>query len=211
MKTLPTGHFLLMRLGDRERLGYAYSNSALIAFGSSDLETATQLFRKAYEHFKKAALPQHCVRTMNNLAQVMLDLGRLRASRRLLLAAARLAGPLEQHRSLALTRILLGEIDSMEHRDDLATKRWKEAAETAKRLNDKILRFKAEFLLFRQAREQENYPVARSLQRRLQRLSNWVPGETYELKAFRQMTVKGGYRLPRTTPHYWSRRSESDT
>ena len=108
-----------------------------------------------------------------------------------LIAADKLALPIGSHRARALGHILMGEIEYSLHRDAQATKRWKEAAEIAKTLNDKVLRFKAEFFLYKQAQEQDNRAVARALFRRLRRLSNWVPSDTAELIDFREISKQG--------------------
>lgn len=173
--------------GEFNRLGVAYSNCAQLALASSKLDEAADSFRQAYEAFKKAGVTDECPRTLNNLAQVYFDLGRFRASRRTLLAAESIAASSNQHRAQALGRILMGEIDEIEHHDELAARRWKEAATIAKTLNDKVIRFKAEYLLFKQAHEQGNQPVARSLHRRLRRLAHWVPRTTPELASFRHI------------------------
>jgi tetratricopeptide (TPR) repeat protein len=173
--------------GDPNWIGNAYSNRAQLAVAVSDLEQAVDLFRKAYEYYHEDEHLLECARSLINLAQVYFDLGRLRAARRSLLAAEKLAGPLGQQRALALGRILMGEIDSREHRDDVAHRLWKEAAAIAKRLNDRTLRFKAEFLLYKQACAQGDEPVARSIHRRLEKLSHWIPRDTPELAEFRDL------------------------
>ena len=74
---------------------------------------------------------------------------------------------------------------------DLAEKRWKEAAAIAKKLNDKVLRFKAEYQLLKQACDNGDKPVARAIHRRLTKLSNYIPANTPELADFRSISVSG--------------------
>jgi hypothetical protein len=95
--------------------------------------------------------------------------------------------PLDQNRSLALNRILLGEIEALQERSSMAEQHWKEAAAVAKRLHDRPLAFKAEFLLYKLAKQQGNLPTARALQRRLRRLTPWLPPDTPELVEFKQL------------------------
>ena len=167
-----------------DRLGHVYTSRALLALAMGDLRGATEYFGQAYAAHKKAGRQYECARALNNLAQVYFSGGRLRAARRALAASERLAEPIKQHRALALGRILLGVIESLEHHDELATLRWREAARIARQLDDKVLRFKAEYYLFRQAHQRGDQPVARALHRRLRKLSHWVPDETPELADF---------------------------
>ncbi len=63
----------------------------------------------------------------------------------------------------------------------------REAAELARTLNDKTLRFKAEFLLLQHASDSGKQEVARSIHRRLRKLANWIPDSTPELREFREL------------------------
>ena len=81
----------------------------------------------------------------------------------------------------------MGEIEAREGHPERSTRYWREASDMAKRMRDKTLRFKAEFLLFRQAHQEGNKAVARAIARRLVRLSNWVPSSLEELHEFRQL------------------------
>jgi tetratricopeptide (TPR) repeat protein len=179
-----------LQFDDTTRLGFAYSNLAQLVYADRDLLQAATLFQKAHGAFQKVGYGFECARMLNNLAQVYFDLGRLRAARRSLGAAEELARSLGQHRARALGYILLGEIESRERNTDAASRRWKDAAEIARRLNDKTLRFKAEYFLFKQACETGDAPSARALQRRLRRLSVWIPRDTPELTDFRRLAVE---------------------
>jgi tetratricopeptide (TPR) repeat protein len=173
--------------GESSDLALAYSNRAQLAFAESDLDTAARLFQKAHDAFRRAGDNHARARSMTNLAQVYFDLGRLRAAKRAVVVAEKLATRFEQPRARALSRILMGEIDLAEDKDDLAVRRWREAAAIAKQLDDKELRFKAEYFLFKQAQQSGNRPVARSLGRRLRKLAQWVPEDTPELSDFRHL------------------------
>jgi len=172
-------------------LGYAYSTRARQALAESDLDTAASLFQKCHSVFQEEHLVPECARALSNLAQVYFDLKRYGAARRAIQATEVVLKPAgAHHRHRALARILLGEIDVVEQRDDLAERRWKEAAKIARELNDKTLQFKAEYQLLRQAHRLGNLPVARSIQRRLSKLSNYVPEDTPELHCYRELLVE---------------------
>ncbi len=175
---------------DLDYLGHAYSDRAIQALFDSDLELATVYYRKAYEVFNDLDFKPAVAQTSNNLAQVYFDLGRHGAARRSIAAAETIMTPLGMRRLHALSRILLGEIEEFEKKDKLAESRWKEAATIGKELNDKVLRFKAEYLLLRQAHRNGNEPVTRSIARRLRRLSNWIPKDTPELKDFEDLVAR---------------------
>jgi tetratricopeptide (TPR) repeat protein len=172
---------------EKKYLGFYYSNRASQALAERDLEIAASFFGKAYRSFRNVNQEHACAKSLNNLAQTFFDLGRYRAARRSLAAADRLLSQWKHHRSRALGHILLGEIELLEHNETRAEHHWKQAAELAKSLNDKVLRFKAEYLLLKQAHTKGRGDVARSIHRRLQRLANWVPDGTPELKAFRDL------------------------
>lgn len=177
---------LAKTLEDFGLLGWAYSSRACLAFAQSDLKNAADFFQRAYDAFRQGNDQFACARSLSNLAQVFFDLGRLGAAKRSLAAAIKLAVRLDQPRVQALSNILLGEIDSAEHRETHATRRWREAADIARKLDDKVIRFKAEYFLYKQAQANGNRPVARSLQRRLRKLAHWIPDDTPELLDFRQ-------------------------
>lgn len=176
--------------GALDRLAYVYSNRAGIALALSDPEQAAVFYQKSYDAFRDAGIEVECARAMNNLASVYIDLGRLGATRRLLIAAHKLAKRLNQHRAQALGRIMMGEVDLLENRNDLATKRWKEAVAIAEKLNDKTLRFQAEVCLYKQAHDQGDDEAARSLHRRLRKLALWVPADTQELATYKRLTAE---------------------
>ena len=173
--------------GESEYLGFFYANRGILALTDSDFELAASNYKKAYKSFSDSGRPEGCAKSLNNLAQVFYNLGRYKAARRALEAAARILAPCGQHRSRALGHILLGEIELLEDHGERAEKHWLEAAKVAKTLNDKTLRFKAEVLLLKQACDVGKLDVARSIHRRLRKLANWVPDNTPELKEFREL------------------------
>jgi tetratricopeptide (TPR) repeat protein len=172
---------------DQGLLGYLYSSRAVQAHRDAEHDLAAELFSKAYKAFHREDLASGCARTLVNIAQLYFDLGRYRAARRALLASEKTAQPIGDQRILALGHMLMGELDAIDGHSDQATKHWKNASWTAKKLDDKTLRFKAEYLLLKQARDSKNLPVARAILRRLKRLANYVPAKTPELGDFLEL------------------------
>ena len=73
--------------------------------------------------------------------------------------------------------------------DELAKKYLDDAVSIAKDLNDRVLRFKAEFQLYKIASRTGNQPTARALSRRLRRLAPWLPDDTPEMHEFRGLST----------------------
>jgi tetratricopeptide (TPR) repeat protein len=132
---------------------------------------------------------------LNNLAQCYFNMKRYRAARRTLRAAEQLSKSLDQRRTFGLSQILLGELDEIDNKPELAAQRWKEVAESAKELNDRELRFKAEYVLFRQALSLGNIPAARSIERRLRRLAPWMAPDLEEVRLFRELASSAQERM----------------
>jgi len=175
--------------GDPTFLGYIYGNRARLALERSDLKLAASLYERAYRAFKKSGDRVECVQSLNNLSQCFFNMSRYRAARRALETSERISR-LEQHyRCLALSLILLGEIEDIENRPAQASRHLKEAVAISRQLNDRTLRFKAEFVLLQRAVKSNDGPVARAICRRLQKLSPCISSDTDELQAFRQISV----------------------
>lgn len=179
------------RIGLADYLGYLYSTRARVATIEKDHRVASDLHRRAFDYFKAAGLEAECALTLANLSQTYFDQGRVSAARRSLSSAERIAIRCGQDRTRAMIRIMLGEIEELESRSGDAAAHWRDAVEIARRLNDKTLRFRAEFLLFRQARRLGDDTVARVIERRLHRLVPWIRGKVDEVDDFRRIsTVK---------------------
>lgn len=174
---------------DHEFLGHICSNRGLQARADKRLEHAESLFERAYRIFRDADLPADCAVALNNLAQVHFENGRLRAARLSLEASLRTTRDLSAHRSRALAHVLLGEIEQLQGREEQATRHWKQAASTAKRVNDRVVRFKADFLLMKQAHRDGNQAVKRSIMRRLRKLVNFIPSDTEEVREFEEFVT----------------------
>jgi hypothetical protein len=83
--------------------------------------------------------------------------------------------------------MLLGLIDEAEKRARAAQTKWKKAAEIAKKLRDKELRFRAEFFLYKRALKDGDAAVARSIGRRLHRMAPAIPVAIDEINEFKQL------------------------
>ena len=170
--------------GDYEFLGNVYCNRGVQAHADEDSALAISLYEKAYRCFRDADRKNECAIALNNLAQVQFDLGRFGTARRSLEASLRTTRGIPAHRSQALAHILLGEIEERQGREEHATRHWKRAAADAKQVNDKIVRFKADYLLMKQAHRTGNQAVTRAIERRLRKLANYIPDSTAELREF---------------------------
>jgi tetratricopeptide (TPR) repeat protein len=168
-----------------EHFGYALYARARVALLQRKYQTATSLFQESYEAHRLADRKVDCALALNSLSQCYFEMKRFGAAQRSARAALGIAKEIGLRRAQALSLIMLGELDEVNRRTDRAIKAWREAAEIAKALDDKELRFKSEFLLFRRAEKDRDRPVARAIQRRLMKLVPWVPAETDEVCAFK--------------------------
>jgi hypothetical protein len=157
-----------------------------VASYESDSRLSIDLYQKAYRIFSEAGRKSECANALMNLAQKYVDTNRSRSARRAIASAQRLAAAVEHHGVLARARILLGEIAVLDGRHADATAHWHGAVSIAKRVNDRILHFKAECKLYQQAVQLGNDEVAASLDRRLRKLSPWIPPHIEELQWFRK-------------------------
>jgi len=132
---------------------------------------------------------------LNNLAQSYFDVRRLKAARRALGAADRLATELGAESIRARSRVLLGEIEALDGHPKKASMLWHDALEIARRTRDTVVHFKAEFQLFKLSIEQGNLTAANALGRRLNRLSPWISRSEPEVTEF--LRLFSIYRKPK--------------
>ena len=173
--------------GDKTFLGYVYGNRARIALEKSDHERAASLYEKAHRAFRDSGDRVACVQSLNNLSQCFFNMKRYRAARRAVETSEKISRENDYHRCLALSLILLGEINDVDGRSVSASKNYREAVAIAKTLGDRTLRFKAEFALYQIAIKKDNKPAARAIYRRLHKLSPNIVSDTEELRAFRRV------------------------
>jgi tetratricopeptide (TPR) repeat protein len=121
---------------------------------------------------------------LNNLAQSYFDARRLKAARRALGAADRLASELGADATRARSRVLLGEIEALEGNSSKASALWRDALEISRRTRDTVVHFKAEFQLFKLSIEQGNLTAANALGRRLNRMTPWIARSEPEVPEF---------------------------
>ena len=100
--------------------------------------------------------------------------------------------------------ILLGELLDKRSQADTAESYWKQASTIAKDLNDKELRFRAEFARYKRAVHFQEHAIARAIHRRLVKLASWLPQETDILEEFKSFDVVNSlttrFRFPSETP-----------
>ena len=107
------------------------------------------------------------------------------AARKAAEASLSLTASRPQHRTRALSLILLGELAENRRQSSAAEGYWKTASAIAKALNDKELRFRAEFSRYKRAVKSQERPSARAIRRRLVKLASWLPPETDALEEFK--------------------------
>lgn len=174
---------------ERDFLGYFLSSRARIAMQEGEVDRAIELYQRAFEEFRLAEVQPECALMLYNLAQAYVFAKRYTAARRALLSADRLAGPLGQNRIRALVRILLGEVEELNSKPVAAAQHWREAASIAKDMNDRIIKFRAEYFLYKQARSQGHALEAKAIEKRLNRVAPWIPREVAELGEFHQLVA----------------------
>ena len=135
-------------------------------------------------------MPAECTKTMANLAQAYFSANNLGAARRAIGAAERLAVKYDFKRSLALVRILKGEMHAREGNPERAATCWRKAIDYSKRRKDPIIRFKAEFCLYEQAVSAGDHELAASLERLLHRGANRIPADVAELQMFKDLCAR---------------------
>ncbi len=168
--------------------GYAYSNRALLALDSRDFRRAIALYQVAFKAHQEAGHANECARALLNIANAYNEMGRVNSARRALESSERLARSAGDQRVRALNRLLLGEIELAENHPALAGKLWRESFDLARSVNDKILQFKAEFRLYRQAHRQGDEETVKALGRRLLRLVAWLPSDIEEVAQFKALS-----------------------
>jgi len=187
------------RVGDDRTLAHAHGTLGVLHADSSHRLAIDYLVRslRTYRGLSRsedepsAADASFEARTLLNLGHCYFHLEQNRSARRALISSLRAGRRMGLRRERALAGILLGLLDERENRTARAGQRWREAVLTAKAVNDKSLRFRAEFYLFRQALQSNNAPAARAMRRRLSRLAPWLPTRVEELAEFRRLTDAG--------------------
>ena len=175
-------------LTDRRYLGYSYGNRARVATSLGDEQTAVDYFKRAHAAFSSENLQPECAISLNNLSQCYFNLKKYRSARAASEAALKIAERSELLRIAGLSLIMQGEIDRVENRGESAEVKWRRVVGIAKETQDKELRFKGEFLLWKFASGSGREAIARAIRRRLEKLSPSISPHLVELREFRQLT-----------------------
>ena len=168
---------------------FTYSDKALIESERANYTEAIELYKTAFSLFQKVEFCSGSSRVLLNLAQTYFDVGRIKSAKRALMAVERLGAEHDFLRDRALARILSGEIAVKEDAPNRAAQLWREAIDIAKQLHDPVLRFKAEFQLYKHALASGDQTSASSLKRLLMRRASWVPDHLDELLEFKSLTA----------------------
>jgi len=158
----------------KKSLGDALDTRATLACQSGDAVTGIAVYQDAHAAYKAVGRQVDCARTMNNLAFAYIGVKRFKAARRALGAADRLATKLGANSVKARSRIMLGEIESLEGNTKRAASLWHDALEIARGTRDSVVHFTAEFHLFKLSIAQGNLTAANALGRRLMRMTPWI-------------------------------------
>ena len=172
---------------EKKYLGDALETRAQCAGQVGDYASAIASYQETFAAYKAVDRQVDCARTMNNLAQAYFSARRYKAARRALGAADRLATELGADGIRARSRILLGEIEAVDGNTRAASDHWHDAIEITRRTQDSVVRFKAEFQLFKLAIDQRNVIAAQALGRRLNRMSPWISKSEPEIGEFLQL------------------------
>jgi tetratricopeptide (TPR) repeat protein len=180
---------------EKRHLGDALETRGLLASQAGNHTLAISVLQEAFAAYKTLNSQSDCARTLNNLAQSYFDVRRIKAARRALGAADRIATKLGADALRARSRILLGEIEALDGNSRKASVLWHDAIEIARRTRDSVVHFKAEFHLFKLAIEQDNLTAANALGRRLNRMTPWISRSEPEVAEF--LSLFAIYRKPK--------------
>ena len=176
-------------LGSSIHRAFTYADKAFLESDCENHDEAIELYTKAFSLFQEAGSRSGCSRVLLNLAQVYFNVGRLRSSKRALAAAERIAVAHDLLRDRALARVLSGEIAIREDEPSKALLLWREAIDIARKLHDPVVRFKAEFQLYKHAVDSGDTSSASSMKRLLRRRASWVPDNLEELREFKRLST----------------------
>jgi tetratricopeptide (TPR) repeat protein len=182
--------------GDHRTLGFALTSLANVNIArAGDPELTVDYLTMAHRAGRESETVDGGLRpnahfevsTLNLLAEAYFDAGREESARRAAAAALKLS---EQHgfsvgRAYAL--LYLGQIDEGNGLAQRAEERWREATSIAESVENKRLRFCAQFYLYRQALAAGETARSRALARGLERLAPWIPENLPLLSEFRRL------------------------
>lgn len=172
-------------------LAYMYSTRAHVALSRSDPHSAIVLFHKSHSLHRDLGNVESAAAALVSVSECHLDLRRMRAARRSCESALQLLQSEPRSLTRATALAVMGKIVEAEGHVDQAVGFWQEAIEVAKEYRDRVLKFKIDLMLFRRALSLGDGSSARAIQRRLRRVSPWIPAELKELTEFRELVRTG--------------------
>ncbi len=172
---------------DRFGLAFMYSTKAHVALSRSDPQTAIPLFHKSHTLHRDLGQSETAASVLVSIAECHLDLQRIRAARQACDSALRMLESGSPCVTQASALAVMGKVADAEGHSDRAARLWHDAMDVAKECRDRVLKFKIELLLFRRALRVGDDSAARAIQRRLRRVSPWIPAELQELTEFRDL------------------------
>jgi len=191
--------------GDSRALAFAQFSQGTLEVERGDaqegvhrLSQAFRTHRDSSEESSAVALhPSFESGTLLRIADAYVRLGAHAKAGRAALAAKRLAEGVGPRGTLAYCEIALGEVDDLTGRKDRALQRWRRAESFGRELNNRRVRFIAEFYTFRQALARGNRSLAQGSQKRLSRLVAWVPAHLSLVDEYQELANSKHYSGPR--------------
>ena len=174
--------------GPTPALGYLLSTKALFCNHLERHDEAVELFSEVYKCFPEDTHRTEAARARINLAGTFFFLRRFRAARQALASFQKILEGDREHRLVALSHILYGDLDAAEGSGSKAEEHWKTAADLARKIGDEESRFRAEFRVFKLAHEEKRDRTMRVGLKKLTRLAAKVPSELAELAEFRALS-----------------------
>jgi tetratricopeptide (TPR) repeat protein len=171
----------------RRFLGNALAANGLLADAEKRFDEAIEFHKRAFALFRGENRDAEAARAMANLANAYFNAERFGAARRALEVAFRIATESGNEGTRSRSKILLGEIESLQGRRSQAVTLWLSALDIAKKAHDRVAAFKAEFQLFKNALGEGHATPANAFGRRLNRLWPWIPSSEPEVSEFREL------------------------
>ena len=152
-------------------------SSSVVAQEHGDWRTSIEHLKSAHKIFSEHGTAADCAYILNDLAEVYIDAGNLRAARLTLDVASRHAEQSDIAANAA-TKALQAILCAKQGRHEEALDLMKEASNLARRRGDKLSRFRYDLHLLRFALRVDNQETVRVVWRRLIRTSAWVPSDS---------------------------------
>jgi tetratricopeptide (TPR) repeat protein len=183
--------------GNTSALAYAYFSYGFLQV-RFDRNQAAESFLAAHRAFREAPpRPQVAMegqvfeaRTLLNLGVCYLETERFAAAREALNSCREIGLRWNLRRDIALAEVNLGDLDDHQGRPQRAAERWREALRISRELDDRALRFSAEYHLLKQALRRGEMATSRAIARRLRRLRPWLTGYVDAVDRFEKLIAE---------------------